>query len=83
MVDRNAQDYYLFFGLLILFLVRRGFMFENIHDLAFAEALQLIVNYGLAHDFINIAFGTLDALGLDEVVGIGTLLLIPVNGDES
>jgi hypothetical protein len=34
--------------------------------------------------FINISLGTLDALGLDKVVDIGTLLLILiVNGDES
>ena len=60
-------------------------MLEDIKNLGLAEALQLIVDHGLAHDFINIALGTLDALGLDEVVDIGTLLLIllVINGDES
>lgn len=60
-------------------------MLEDIKNLGLAEALQLIVNHGLAHDLIYITLGTLDALCLDEVVDIGTLLLILllINGDES
>ena len=58
---------------------------EDIKNLGLAEALQLIVNHGLAHDLIYITLGTLDALCLDEVVDIGTLLLILlfINGEES
>lgn len=60
-------------------------MLEDIKNLGLAEALHLIVDHGLAHDLIYITLGTLDALGLDKVVDIGTLLLILlfINGDES
>ena len=60
-------------------------MFEDIKNLGLAEALQLIVNHGFAHNLVNVTLCTLDALGLDKIVDIGTLLIVAllVNGDES